>query len=229
MDRFIPQPYFGRIPSVPDARDDNFLLREAFPPELLETPIDGLPTWKYLKVPNPRLNQHQTSQCTIYGSKTCYLTGPNVLVARHSAQEMYDWAQQHDPWPGAEPAYFGTSTRASGAAAVHFGYATEYRWLRTIADMIRRLQFGPFMLGSDWYEGMSNLDRNFFANIRGERVGGHQFAFTGYNLKERKFRNPQTWGNGWGDDGMFWTSFDTVEQLLADGAEAVALMEVPAR
>ena len=228
MDRYVPQPYLGRLKSIPDARDDNYLLRAALPMELVETPLWDLPSYKYLKVPNPRLNQGQTSQCTIYSKVTCYLTGPNVLQRRHSYQDMYDWAQAHDPWPGGEPSYFGTSTRASGEAARHFGYATEYRWLKNIGDMIRRLQFGPFVLGADWYEGMGRLDRNFFANISGEREGGHQWAFTGYNLKDEKFRCPQTWGNAWGDDGMFWVSFDTVERLLAEGGESLAFMEVPA-
>jgi hypothetical protein len=227
-------PGLGRWKSPPDERDRNYALRANVSDAVAETPLEAFPTYKYHRVPNPRLNQGSTSQCTIYSVKQCALTGPNVIKTFSATeQEMYEWCQRNDAWPGSEtvpPTYKGTSTRASGRAAVLFGIATRYLWCFSIDDIIRALQLGPVVIGMDWWEHMSRPDKNNFIHIGGQRQGGHQIEISGYNRSrsETKFRLPNSWGNGWAVNGMCWASFSTIGDSMDNGGEVMRLEEVSA-
>ena len=221
------RPGLGRWPYA-DPRDADYPLMRAPAVRRLgldEVPYEQLPTYRYHHVPSI-LNQDGYSRCVGYGWKTILLAGPVSRRTATTPDDIYWWAQDHDPWPGREPDYLGTTTRAGARACVHFGEGTEYRWARTVEEMVRWLQLGPLGIGIDWYEGMSEPDSRFFIRIAGEAEGGHFITVSGYNRTEGKFRLPNTWGYGWADRGRCWMSFDTMRELFEMGGEACSLTEM---
>jgi hypothetical protein len=190
----------------------------------------------------PILDQGQTSQCTRYslaarrGAAPIYTREPLKDVT----EGYYEWAIEHDEFPGADPDG-GTSVRAMCQAARVFGLASAFyatRLLSTIYHYIRRV--GPINVGTEWTADMFTPDAEGFVTPTGAVAGGHAFLLlwihehtiwsgqAGDNDDVLRFQN--SWADSWGNRGCFFMRAGDFRELLEDrGGEGYDLMELAHR
>lgn len=177
-------------------------------------------------------DQGSTSTCvgqSVMGlvNTTPFRVGQAKQQLLYSPYDLYKAAQQLDPWPGAEPSYYGTSTLAGFAAAKDAGLITEYRWCFGLADVVDTLSsLGPVVIGVNWY---SSFDRTGYdgrlritpgATVR----GGHAVELVSVNFAEKTVRGVNSWGKTWGAGGRFELDFATLDRLLGEDGEAATAM-----
>jgi hypothetical protein len=140
---------------------------------------------------------------------------------------VYKTAQKYDAWSG--DAYEGTSVLAGAkvlqkrppAMPEGRGLMGSYHWI--FGDMDELIQtlgyFGPVVLGTNWYDGMMDIDDDGFIHKTGLVAGGHAILIKGVSLPREAVRLHQSWGESWGDNGDCWLSFSDLEALLAEDGE----------
>jgi hypothetical protein len=120
---------------------------------------------------------------------------------------------------------------AGEKAGVQLGLYKEYRWNLTLDDILRLLaNFGPVIMGTNWYEGMFYPNNNGVVSISGDIAGGHAYTLCGIEPDQKRVRKLGTWGNGWGQNGRAWISFDTLDRLFHEQGESAlpVQMVIPA-
>lgn len=150
------------------------------------------------------------------------------------AHLMYKWFQTMDPWSGED--YEGTSVDAGFKGMRQLGWIKEWRWLETV-DRIRDavLQVGPVVLGVDWTENMYETRPSGLVEIGGTKVGGHCITIIGYhpgmriagedwNARYEVFKWKNSWGTGYGKNGVGYITRNDLATLMAAGGEAAIAM-----
>jgi hypothetical protein len=215
----------GRLPAG-DPRDQQYSMRQAM--HLLATPTQPRPS-RYWIAPKP-LDQGDTNTCVGHAWKHYLLAQPFLTKIGPSAFDIYHQAQKVDEWPGEEPLYYGTSVRAGAkvlsstmmdAAGKRYSAAvTQYLWSKTIDDTVRWIsEHSGVVVGTNWYDGMFDPDKDGMVHISGNVAGGHAYYLLGYSLTRKAFRGLNSWGSGWAQGGRFWISFADMERLLKEDGE----------
>lgn len=140
------------------------------------------------------------------------------------AISLYKSAQKIDEWEGDN--YSGTSVLAGAKAMVQFGLLREYRWAFNIEDVTDAvLAKGPVVLGIPWYSGMYKAPGGVLS-VAGDVVGGHCITVVGYRVSDPRiggedgFLLQNSWGAGWGENGVALIRKSDLEKLLANDGEA---------
>lgn len=153
-----------------------------------------------------------------------------VPVQSDTAKAIYYAAQQFDEWAGTN--YSGTSVLAGAKVVRAIGHMPEYRWAFGISDVMSTLSnYGPVVLGIDWYEGMFTPDENGFIAPTGYLAGGHAILATGIQVRERSgfwwkslkepiIRLHNSWGTEYGVGGDIFITASNLDILLSQGGEA---------
>lgn len=221
----------GRL-AAPDARDRRFLMRDAvFPhPELLPRPR---------KRPynlGPTLDQGRAPMCVGFSARDKLASAP-IMV--HNDQgptpiQIYDGAQQNDEWEGTN--YDGTSVRGAFKYLQAQGYLASYVWAASVTDCERYIRdgYGTIVLGTDWREGMFEVDQFGFCRVEGDIVGGHAYHLFWMDPVKREAWCKNSWGPNWGitlhaRPGCFKLTYEALDVLLADQGEAGAAVEIKVR
>lgn len=109
-------------------------------------------------------------------------------------------------------------------------------WGTGLSDCERFIRdgYGTIVLGTDWYEGMFEVDANGFCQPDGRVVGGHAYHLFWMIPEKREAWCKNSWGTNWGitlhtRPGCFKLSYDTLTVLLAAEGEAGAALEVKVR
>lgn len=150
-------------------------------------------------------------------------------------KKIYWEAQKLDPWeggayPDAAPHYEGTSLLCGVKVARNLGWFEEYRWSFTFSSFLLGLGYhGPAVIGVTWYEGMVDTDDAGFVAPTGEVIGGHCILANGVDVRERTVRLHNSWGKSWGVKGECKVRWSDMEDLLADGGEAVFFVDRASR
>jgi len=136
---------------------------------------------------------------------------------------IYTTAKFYDEWQGED--YKGTSVRA-GAKVLHkLGFIPNYVWIKEIGQLMNFiLNYGPVVMGTDWYEGMCEPTRKGIIRVSGESIGGHAYILDGY--KPGWFRLKNSWNRTWGNKGRAWIHQDDIYTLMQRDGEACAATEV---
>jgi hypothetical protein len=214
-------PGLGRIYSK-DERDEEYPLRAAIPQIIERVP------YRYHWANGWWGNQGSTSECVAYAWLHWLADGPNTFRRQshpmYRTRDLYCRAQTKDPWPGdcnTRPHYDGTSVRAAAKALQNDGHIIEYRWARSLFDVLDTLETrGPLIAGTLWTSGMDSPDEDGLVRIDGRDRGGHAYVVNGFNRVRQLLRCKNSWGRRWGRNGFFWIRFQDFEQLLADRGEA---------
>jgi len=209
--------WFGRWFS-PDARDSEYPLREVLPAEIT------IPRYQYWYSAGI-LNQQRTPRCVGFSGKGLLLDGPVRNLNAITPEQLYFGAQDNDEWEGRD--YAGTSVRGLMSYLTALGYIAEYRWAQTMDDIRDHIAVrGPVLVGTDWPDGMSYPDsQGFIWPDDKETQMGHAYEIRGANFERGDYRMKQTWGTGWGQNGMAWLKDEVIEHLVFErnGEAAIAV------
>ena len=183
----------------------------------------------------PPLDQGRTGTCVAHAWATWGWAGPIIERRRVLALRPYDFYRELvllDEWPEndreahAPDAHlqFGSSVRAGAKAARARGWLDSFGWATTADEVVRWLSnVGPVVVGTLWLPSMSEPDKQGVVRVnRGQRpLGGHSYAFTGYNHRQGLLRSPNSWGRG----GEFWIPAEDFDWLLSQDGEACTAVE----
>jgi len=176
------------------------------------------------------LDQGQDGACVGF-SMTHELAAKPVVVpnltAKFAKEQVYWAAQKIDDWPGgsypgATPAYEGTSVLAGIKTLKTLGYVNEYRWAFGLDDLVMAVgHVGPAILGIPWYDGMFTVHPCGFVHVTGKVAGGHAILCKGVNVAKKTFTLHNSWGTSWGKGGDALISWSDMDRLLHEQGEAV--------
>lgn len=182
----------------------------------------------------PILNQGNTSRCVEYATAAWLNAAPVMhfdalqrLHAMPDGRGLYEWAQERDEWPGED--YDGTSARGAMKAALEVGIIQDgYNWATTFDQVTAFVKtVAPVMLGTDWTLPMFTPDSKGFVDPIGGSAGGHEYLMLWYYEQRDVCLFQNSWGESWGDKGLFRMRGGAVRELLEDrGGDAVVPAEV---
>lgn len=150
----------------------------------------------------PVLDQGSLGSCCGNAMEQCLATGPLFRVGftptEKQALSIYELATRLDGVPGQYPP---TDTGSSGLgvakAAKSLGLIRSYQHVFGITHAMQTIASTPFIVGTEWYEGMFNPDFNGFLNLTGQVAGGHEYLCLGFDgVATWTFLN--SWGPTWG-------------------------------
>ena len=221
----LSQSRFGRL-HMPDPGDHRFLVAPRS--------SDAANIRSKYHFTDTVLDQGMTAHCVGAASRGWLSAGPVRNLSGPDMHQIYAAAQLVDEWPGQEPDYFGTSVRAAFKTLKGLGYVSEYRWAFTLeAALDHVLTTSPMVLGTTWYDGQMEPDKDGFIHADGNEVGGHAYLMIGANREKRcpdgsrgAARILNSWGMSWGEKGRAWISFQDLSSLIKDQGEACAAVEV---
>jgi hypothetical protein len=179
---------------------------------------------KLLRIYDPRPNPNQChGECT--GVAKCVQMNAvgnrvkGVTLNMDNAHTIYHTATAMDEFEGDwPPDDTGSSGLASAKAAQKLGLGGEYLHVFNGADEVVQLiqQNHVVSVGTWWYDDMFNPDGQGIIQATGIRVGGHQYAARGYDLKS-DLVIIRCW---WGDYRDVKIKRDQLNQLLLDEGDA---------
>ena len=182
----------------------------------------GTRIWK----PGELLNQGVEGSCVGHAFKGLLTAEPNQHTGDPDAHEIYRQAQKRDPWAG-KP-HEGTTVLAAAEYLHEIGLLEQYVWARTGYEIIRWIsERGPVVLGTMWFESMSEPNELGFVRIQGEPVGGHAYLAYGYIAELNAVLCRNSWGASFGLKGDFYVKFSDLDILLRSYGEACAAVERP--
>jgi len=140
------------------------------------------------------------------------------------ALQVYYEAQSLDGYPGDK----WTNTKVEGASVLSGmkagkarGWYGSYRWAFNEPDLALAIgNFGPAVLGINWYSGMNEPDSNGLIRIKGDVEGGHAILCVGFNVKAGLYRLHNSWSKDWGFFGDCFIARDSMTYLLYEQGEA---------
>jgi C1A family cysteine protease len=115
-----------------------------------------------------------------------------------------DWPYVLDNWDKKPP--IDTYEKAK------LNKVTSYHAIYTVDEMIQCIASGyGFFGGISWYESADSLYTEKTGLIElpsGKLLGGHAIFFSKYDKHKNLFGGPNSWGEEWGDNGLFTIPFE---------------------
>lgn len=144
-----------------------------------------------------------------------------ALYDERLAVTLYSAATRLDRCPGhydpADPDSqdTGSSGLAVAKAAKRAKLISAYTWAFSTRGLLRALQHGPVLVGSEWPAGFDEPDRYGVVTPAGVSRGGHEYLVRGYRPDDGGgwLLCSNSWGPGWGLGGEFLMSLATWEWL----------------
>lgn len=188
----------------------------------------------------PILDQGNVGSCTgneqvgALGTDPLYgvLPNPHPNLDETLAVKIYSAAETIDgdgPYP---PNDNGSSGPSVAQVAKNLGFISGYQHCFSLGDVLDALETGPVGIGSNWYDSMDSPNSQGLVSISpGAGIrGGHEYLCRGKDMASKTVYLDNSWGTGWGLNGSFMYSFDTLARLLSEqGDGTVSLpLSVPA-
>jgi hypothetical protein len=181
------------------------------------------------------LDQGADGACVGFAVVAAHNAVSDLDVDAVEARAIYARAQRLDEVPG--EAYTGTSVLAGMQAGVEAGLFGGYRWAFGTRDVAQAvLQIGPVVVGVPWLSGMFDTGPGGLVTLTGDDEGlGHCLAVVGIRLKGPQgqpgpfFVWQNSYGPGYGDDGLGYVHHRDLATLLHGIGEAAIPMQEPQR
>lgn len=171
----------------------------------------------------PVLDQGRLGSCTGNALAQCLNTDyfaasrPSRYLDEHDAIMLYSRATHLDRYTGYYPPDdTGSSSNAVCKAGRVLGYLSAYRWTFSFNSFLSALQTQPLIVGTAFYAGMEDPDRNGLVRPTGGVVGGHEYTILGVDYGTELICALNSWGSDWGQNGRFYMSFADFATLQAD-------------
>ena len=205
---------------------------------LVSSPARELKSTEHERV-IPVLDQGDLGSCTgnaavgALGTKPLYdaLPSGHPALDEDLAVKVYSAATSLDPFDGEyPPTDTGSDGLSAAKACKNLGLISGYLHATSLEAMQNALQDTPVIVGVNWYEGFDNPDSNGLVSVSGKVRGGHEFEVVGVDMEQQRFHAINSWGLGFGKDGHFWFSFDSMTRLLSEDGDCTQLvpLSVPA-
>lgn len=121
----------------------------------------------------------------------------------------------------------GTSIRAVADVLKKENLIQNYYWANSVEEVWNFIvSTGVVIITSDWYEGMTNLNKYFYADTTGNIIGKNCFLIYGAESNQKSFVCRNFWGKSWGNQGDFYLSFDNLDFLFRKGAQCASASPV---
>lgn len=135
--------------------------------------------------------------------------------------DNYSGSTEYDPFNWTYPPIDGGSS-ALGLMKYwkKYGVITGYDWCFTFNQFLAQLQHQPVLVGTEWFEGMTNAGNLTIVSPSGESQGGHEYLATSITWNTRLIGFQNSWGENWGFKGGFFMRFEVFKELLANGGDA---------
>ncbi len=180
------------------------------------------------------LNQGDLGMCTGMMAIELLMTEPFWMSGRKldldNARSIYSAATRLDDVLGVYPP---EDTGSSGLAVMKVCKKRRlirgYRHAFGFKEALRALVLAPVGVGINWYEGFDEPRRNGECNLGGSSRGGHELIADGIDLERQRVWCTQSWGNWGTQEGRFFWTFDTFEQLLEEDGDVITAVPVQHR
>jgi hypothetical protein len=176
----------------------------------------------------------QALMCEPYWTarKQAVMRYAGTYLTQLNAKALYRIVTRLDPYDGAwEPDDTGSDglSAAKGLMTVVRGkrYINGYTHIFGEDHLRAAIQYGPCIVGTNWYDSMFDTDQAGNVSISGQVAGGHEWTVLGYNADRDAYAALQSWGE-WGvpipeahvTTGGFWVPSEVMRRLLSEGGDA---------
>lgn len=203
---------FDRLPSQNARRLSMFSIAENVEPK----PLRGY-TWQC----GVQLDQGSEGACVGFGWAHELAARPAVVLGINNSvgYNLYREFQRNDEWAGED--YDGTSVDAGAKMIKSHGFMDSYVWANNLNDILLAVGYkGPVVMGTNWYDGMWEIDSAGFLTPTGSVVGGHCWLVRGVSVTRKEVLCRNSWGPEWGLYGDFRLTWSSLEKLLTNEGEA---------
>jgi len=90
------------------------------------------------------------------------------------------------------------------------GYATPSRAVADVGSVKQALQHGPLVTTLEVYADFMAYGGGVYKHVSGEVLGGHAVSIVGYDDEKQAYIIRNSWGEGWGEKGFGYVSYDDV-------------------
>jgi hypothetical protein len=151
-----------------------------------------------------------------------------ALLHEPDAINIYERATVIDGFPGTYPPDdTGSSGLAVAKVLLERKLISSFQHAFNLDAALAALQLQALILGINWYEGFDTPDQYGLVKIAGQVRGGHEIEAKGFTLRSPLSSSlilcENSWGNGYGLEGMFHFTVATLQQLLNDQGDATIL------
>lgn len=133
----------------------------------------------------------------------------------------YRWGTRNDPFDGEwEPTDTGSDGNTGGKCTVAHGYANGWVHGFGLEEGFTLLNHGPIGIGGVWMSSFDRPDREGIIRWSADAFerGGHEWAAIGHDTSRGLVKARQTWGTGFGKNGIFYVPDVVLDRILrADG------------
>lgn len=178
----------------------------------------------------PVLDQLALGSCTGNAAVGCIGTAPlyGRLPANHPvlneafAVKVYTAATKIDGVPGQMPEEdTGSTGLAVAKVLLSQGLIRGYNHTFSTDQALQALVKQAVIIGVNWYEGFDEPGAWGLVQPTGQVRGGHEFVVDEIDVENRLVWATNSWGPGWGVNGRFCFSWDTLDRLLAEQGDVV--------
>jgi len=156
-------------------------------------------------------------------------TGPvplhNVIPVQRMAQDAYalDGRGVPPPAPSEAKTYFrGTTVQAQGEALIARGYITDLYYSTDHIEIREHIsRCGPVILLTPWTAPMSSSE-GWYVDVSGAVQAHHTLLIRGYRRETKTYIAQNSYGMGWGRDGVKYLHEADLQALLTGECFAIA-------
>lgn len=186
----------------------------------------------------PILDQGNLGSCTgneMVGALACdplfgALPAGHAVLDETLAVAIYSAGEKIDGGQGYPPEDQGSTGPSVAQAARDMGLISGWQHCFSLNDVLAALEDHALGIGANWYDSMDRPDSTGLVTVSpGAQVrGGHEFLCRGKDVASRLLFFDNSWGTGWGHDGSFSMSYDTLDRLLGEQGDATVSLPLSA-